>query len=206
MIKFASVSPGKLKSYTLLPNVALTSQSKSLYYTPSAKTPISLETIDLGSEVLCGQTSPSSDWSSRWRHRQECHKLSYEAIKARNKQSGKSTPEMRKKCRTRWSSHHCECYTRRTKLHYRLSSWMPKGLNYCGTCAKFTKRKRSHNGRCEFTTLFLPRHAVGILPDRFQAIMVQRRYGSLETIFGLILREEGLLEGRSGRSGSTIVR
>lgn len=26
---------------------------------------------------------------------------------------------------------------------------MPRGLNYCGTCAKFTKRKRSHNGRCE---------------------------------------------------------
>jgi len=121
---------------------------KPLYYTPSSKTPISLETIDLGSEVLCGPASPFSDWSSRWRHRQECHKLSYETIKARNEQLGKSTPEMKKKCRTRWSSHHCECYTRRTKLHYRLSSWMPKGLNYCGTCAKFTKRKRSHNGRC----------------------------------------------------------
>ena len=160
----------------------------------------------MGSEVLCGPASPFSDWSSRWRHRQECHKLSYETIKARNEQLGKSTPEMKKKCRTRWSSHHCECYTRRTKLHYRLSSWMPKGLNYCGTCAKFTKRKRSHNGRCKLTTLLFPRHAVGMLADRFQAIMVQRRYGSLETISGLILREEELSGGRSGRSGSTIVR
>lgn len=83
---------------------------------------------------------------------------------------------------------------------------MPKGLNYCGTCAKFTKRKRSHNGRCKLTTLLFPRHAVGMLADRFQAIMVQRRYGSLETISGLILPEEELSGGRSGRSGSTIVR
>ncbi|KAH6717022.1 hypothetical protein DL95DRAFT_450980 [Leptodontidium sp. 2 PMI_412] len=120
---------------------------KSLYYTPVPKTAISLETTDLGTSSLCGKTT-SSDWTSRWTHRQKCHKLSYDAICARNKQLGKPTPEMKKKCRTRWSSHHCECFTRRMRLHLRLKSWMPRGLNYCGTCAKFTKRKRSHNGRC----------------------------------------------------------
>jgi hypothetical protein len=26
---------------------------------------------------------------------------------------------------------------------------MPKGLNYCKTCDKFTRRKRGHKGRCK---------------------------------------------------------
>lgn len=128
--------------------------SKSLYYSSSDKTPISLETTDFDSETLCGEPTTSLDWTGRWKHRQECHKLSYEAVCTRNKQLGRSTPEM-KKCRTGWSSHHCECFTRRMRLHFRLASWMPKGLNYCGTCAKFTRRKKSHHGRCELATFLI---------------------------------------------------
>jgi hypothetical protein len=35
-------------------------------------------------------------------------------------------------------------------LFLRLKPWMPKGLSYCWKCAKFTKRKRQHKGRCKF--------------------------------------------------------
>ncbi|KAL2061902.1 hypothetical protein VTL71DRAFT_7280 [Oculimacula yallundae] len=121
---------------------------KTLYYSRLSNDPISLSTTDVGTDAYCGKLTAHLDWSSRWTHRQECHKLTYEAVCARNKQLGRSTPEMKRKCRTRYSSHHCECYSRRMRLHLRLKSWMPKGLNYCGTCEKFTKRKKSHNGRC----------------------------------------------------------
>ena len=28
---------------------------------------------------------------------------------------------------------------------------MPKGLYYCGTCERFTRRKRGHKGRCKYS-------------------------------------------------------
>lgn len=118
--------------------------SKYLYnHTPSPKGGMSLDTIDAG--PLCDVGSCAS---LGYGHRQECHKKSYEVYCERNKRLGRSCPEM-KKCKTSWISFHCECYTRRTKLHFRLRTWMPKGLNYCGRCGKFTKRKKQHNGRCE---------------------------------------------------------
>ncbi|KAF8859529.1 hypothetical protein BDZ45DRAFT_725269 [Acephala macrosclerotiorum] len=113
---------------------------------PTKKEAISLESTDTG--PLCQCKDAFNDWGSRWCHRRECHKLSYEATKRRNESMGRTTPPMKTKCRTRYGTDHCECFTRRARLHFRLKSWMPKDLNYCGHCEKFTVRKRGHNGRC----------------------------------------------------------
>ena len=118
--------------------------SKSLYDLTSSIKTVSLEETDAG--PLCGKDDCQI---LRWQHRMECHKASYEAVCKRNTESGRTTPEMKQKCRTRWASHHCECYTRHTKLHRRIKCWMPRNLNYCGECEKFTKRKKQHNGRCK---------------------------------------------------------
>ena len=118
--------------------------SKSLYELSLFTKMSSLEKTDAG--PLCGKDDCQI---SRWQHRMECHKASYEAVCKRNAENGRSTPEMKRKCRTRWAAHHCECYTRHTKLHRRIKSWMPSNLNYCGECEKFTKRKKQHNGRCK---------------------------------------------------------
>lgn len=122
--------------------------SKYMYnIVPFKKGPISLESSD--TSALCGCKDPGKDWQSRWAHRRECHKLSYEANRIRNQSIGRSTPEMKTKCRTMYGTDHCECFTRKYRLYSRLRSWMPKGINYCGHCAKFTARKRGHNGRCK---------------------------------------------------------
>ncbi len=166
MIAFASDSLGSYQSMSAH-TIVLTCPSKSLYTLLTSHEPINLENTDIGFDPLCGATSKDTpDWGSRWRHRQECHKLSYEAVCKRNKSLGRSTPEMKKKCRTRWSSNHCECYTRRMRLHLRLKGWMPKSLNYCGTCGKFTKRKRGHNGRCEFLSHTLPSILLEVLLEQ----------------------------------------
>jgi len=123
--------------YLLIPS------SKALYNLSPSKEIVPLENTDIG--PLCGRDNSIP----RWQHRNECHKASYEAVCKRNAENGRSTPEMKRKCRTNWSSHHCECYTRQTRLHRRLKSWMPRNLNYCGECEMFTKRKKQHNGRCE---------------------------------------------------------
>jgi hypothetical protein len=121
----------------------LTPSSKSLYNLSLSKEVVPLENVDVG--ALCGK----DDNVPRWQHRNECHKASYEAFCKMNAELGRSTSAMNRKCRTRWSSSHCECYTRNMRLHRRLKSWMPRNLNYCGECEMFTKRKKQHNGRCE---------------------------------------------------------
>ncbi|KUJ17036.1 uncharacterized protein LY89DRAFT_685011 [Mollisia scopiformis] len=127
--------------------VCLRLTCKYLYdLAPSKKEPISLESTDTG--PLCQCKDATKDWQSRWTHRRDCHKLSYEAAHKRNQALGRSTPEMKAKCRTSYGSDHCECFTRRSRLHFRLKSWMPSGMNYCGHCERFTVRKRGHNGRC----------------------------------------------------------
>jgi hypothetical protein len=79
--------------------------------------------------------------------------MCWEASNKRREAEGLSRLTL-KKCRTRsYGSDHCECFSRKYKLHSRLRSWMPKGLNYCGDCDKFTKRKRQHKGRCELLLL-----------------------------------------------------
>jgi len=119
-----------------------TSSSKTMYDISPTKDIVSLENTDVG--PFCG-----TDGLPRWSHKMECHKASYEAACKRNAELGRSTPEMKKKCRTGWSSKHCECYTRHMRLHRRIKSWMPRNLHYCGTCEMFTERKKQHNGRCE---------------------------------------------------------
>lgn len=122
--------------------------SKYLYNftTTKPKQRIDLETEDTG--PLCCQEL-GHDWVSRHRHREQCHSISYEKHKACNDASGHKTPPM-KRCRTsRYGMAHCECFTRRSRLHFRLAGWIGGGLKYCGTCGKFTKRKKQHNGRCE---------------------------------------------------------
>ncbi|CZT03777.1 uncharacterized protein RAG0_10427 [Rhynchosporium agropyri] len=123
---------------------------KALYYTRPAthSAPVSLETTELSIEAYCGKLTAHLDWSDRWSHRRECHDLTYEATCVAAKNLGMTTPGMKKKCRMTQASHHCECFSRTVKLHRRLKSWMPQDLKYCGSCEKFTKRKRSHKGRC----------------------------------------------------------
>ncbi|PMD47457.1 hypothetical protein L207DRAFT_506463 [Hyaloscypha variabilis F] len=113
-----------------------------IYNFSPSKDIISLENTDVG--PFCGK----EDSAHRWTHRMECHKASYEAACKRNSERGRSTPEMKKKCRTGWSSGHCECYTRHMRLHRRLNSWMPENFRYCGRCGMFTKRKKQNNNRC----------------------------------------------------------
>jgi hypothetical protein len=144
MIGLASVSHGiffpRIISRQFHP---LKLSSKSLYGLSPSKEIVSLDNTDIG--PLCGKDNSLP----RWQHRNECHKASYEAVCKRNAERGHSTPEMKRKCRTSWSSHHCECYTRQMRLHRRLKPWMPRNLNYCGECERFTKRKKQHNGRCK---------------------------------------------------------
>jgi hypothetical protein len=100
---------------------------------------------------LCSKPSITShcSWYDRYSHRQKCHAESYKAFCELQRAQGKPEPE-NKKCRTqRWSAH-CECFTKKGKLHTQLRSWMPKELLYCGGCDKFTKRKKSHNGKCKY--------------------------------------------------------
>ncbi len=40
------------------------------------------------------------------------------------------------------------------RLHQRLRTWMPRGLNYCAQCRRFTRRKPQHKGRCKYVMLF----------------------------------------------------
>jgi hypothetical protein len=127
----------------LFGNHLLTPSSKALYKLSPSKEIVSLENTDDG--PLCGK----DDSLPRWSHRNECHKASYEAVCKRNAKLGRSTPEMKRKCRTRWSSSHCECYTKHMRLHRRIKSFMPRSLHYCGECEMFTKRKKQHNGRCK---------------------------------------------------------
>jgi hypothetical protein len=83
-------------------------------------------------------------------HRRECHDICYaEAIKRADRE-GRPMPRARRKCSTRRWSLHCQCFMGKTKLYQRLQTWMPRGLNYCGQCDRFTKRKPQHKGRCEY--------------------------------------------------------
>ncbi len=158
---------------------------------------MSLDNPDTG--PLCGADIPTApSFQHGYAHRYECHQKSYEAYCERNKRLGRSCPEMKKRCRTAWHRTHCECYTRRTKLHFRLKSWMPKGLNYCGECGKFTKRKRQHNGRCEFSPLGLWN-----ISDRLKVTMASLKSGNASPATGLAL-EEAHLEQNYGWNGSTI--
>jgi hypothetical protein len=184
---------------TFLYKLVLTSSSKYLYnFSSNTKEPISLESTDTG--PLCQCKDVGKDWAKRWSHRRDCHKLSYEAIRLRNDSIGRSTPAMNRKCRTRYATHHCECFTRRNRLHFRLKSWMPSGMNYCGHCEKFTVRKRGHNGRCKLIA------HLGEKVLTIQAIMVLRNLGRLKANTGHIHRETVPSEERFGRNGLIIVR
>ncbi|KAH7364709.1 hypothetical protein BKA65DRAFT_388263 [Rhexocercosporidium sp. MPI-PUGE-AT-0058] len=122
---------------------------KTLYVSPPLRCPddkIYLVHTDK-TTPLCGHTQ-SPEWRSGYQDHQ-CHAESYAGLVERNKLSGKATRPMKPKCRTAaWMRQHCECYTRENTLHIRLRSWFPQDLRYCGTCEKFTVRKKGHAGRC----------------------------------------------------------
>jgi hypothetical protein len=153
---------------TSLPqNLLLTPSSKAMYNLSPSREVVSLENTDIG--PLCGKDNSVP----RWPHRYECHKASYEAVCKRYAKLGRSIPEMKRKCRTRWSSNHCECYTRHMRLHRRIKSWMPSSLHYCGECEMFTKRKKQHNGRCKFSVDLLRRL---LTSEGYHGRPKQRRY------------------------------
>jgi hypothetical protein len=125
--------------------------SKHLYSLAEKKHLVSLDNID--GDLLC-EVKPEEvgqDWSSRWKHRQECHQLCFIKCNNRKKAAGLQPLEL-KKCRTSAQSH-CECFMRKLKLHSRLRAWVPAGLNYCRQCNMFTRRKKWHNGRCKNNSL-----------------------------------------------------
>ncbi|KAH8597135.1 hypothetical protein B0O99DRAFT_618060 [Bisporella sp. PMI_857] len=123
--------------------------SKRLYALADHKGPISLETT--GEEYLCGSEiaakDPKTFPTATLRHPAECHELSRAEYNRRREMEG-LRPVMFKNCRNRWRRIHCECFTRTFKLHHRLRTWVPSGMRYCGTCSKFTRRKKQHNWRC----------------------------------------------------------
>lgn len=129
--------------------ICLSLANKTLYSLADYKDVVSLRHID--GRPYCGVSiMQASDniWALRYRHRQECHNLCWAESNKRREAEGLS-PCPLKRCRTRrYGVDHCECFSRKYKLHSRLRNWMPKSLNYCGQCNKFTKRKRQHKGRC----------------------------------------------------------
>jgi hypothetical protein len=138
---------------TILPSLTNLTHSRYLHELNTSNDLISLSNEDdLG--PLCADSGPSSHplnaWNRHYFHRSQCHDASYDEATKRNEKAGLPPPKQRK-CRTnRWVSH-CECFSGRSKLHQRLRTWVPKGLNYCGQCDMFTRRKKSHNGRCAST-------------------------------------------------------
>ena len=58
-------------------------------------------------------------------------------------------------------------------LYQRLRTWAPRGLNYCGTCRMWTKRKRGHGGRCEYAFF-----AASAIPEKLIANGKQGYHGS----------------------------
>lgn len=150
MTRSASCWPGKV--YILERDFSLTIFSKTFYSLANAKEVVSLEHTD--SEPLCDSSQPkpqdhSQYWQWRYRHRQECHNISWTEANKRREAEGLS-PRPLKKCRTgRYASNHCECFVMKDKLHNRLTNWMPEGVKYCKQCQMFTKRKRQHKGKCE---------------------------------------------------------
>lgn len=124
--------------------------SKHLYELNSSNRSLSLSNEDKLAP-LCSSQKPNRS-PGRFLHRKDCHDRSFAEALRRKEQSGLPLPKQRK-CRTnRWATH-CECFSGRSRLHQRLRTWFPRGLNYCGQCDKYTRRKKSHNGRCMCGTL-----------------------------------------------------
>lgn len=129
-------------------HLILTINSKHLYnLLPSSKPP-ALTQSPISRLCKAPDLDSRDIWSVRYEHMQACHRESWEAYCAHQRATFQPEPALKKCMSKKWYAH-CECFTRRGRLHNRLRSWMPKSLNYCGVCEKFTKRKKSHNGRCE---------------------------------------------------------
>lgn len=149
MIASVSVLQGKLSHSST--NLKLTTNSKQMYSLVDKKHIVPLDNTDQGR--LCGcEVPPAQQWRERWTHRRECHQLSFVENNKHLEATGRK-PLALKKCRT-MAHDHCECFMRKFKLHHRLRTWKPQGLNYCSVCGSFTRRKRGHNGRCRFLKLF----------------------------------------------------
>jgi len=126
----------------------LTEHSKSLYNRGMQKDPLSLKRANIR-RALCSDpelTTAKSRYEVYW-HRQACHAQSWETYCTLQRAVGNPVPRLKSCKTTSWSSH-CECFDK-VRLHQQLKTWMPIGLQYCGHCNKFTKRKKSHKGRCE---------------------------------------------------------
>lgn len=152
MTKLAYVLHGNTALY-ILPTKTYKSHSKYLYsLCDTSKEARSLAYNDV--DYLCESSDkplalPNGNHYD-YMHGRQCHDICYaEAIK-RAEHEGHPIPNARRKCLTKRWSQHCECFTGRTKLYNRLRTWMPRGLNYCGQCNRFTKRKPQHKGRCQY--------------------------------------------------------
>ncbi|RDW70417.1 hypothetical protein BP5796_08814 [Coleophoma crateriformis] len=129
--------------------VCLRLTSKYFYNLPTNKK-ITIHLEHEEDEEYCGSYEADPKLSihvARMLHRRECHEKTYHKVVEMRKAAGKAIPAL-KKCRTRSWSVHCECFNRSSKLYQRLRTWVPKGLNYCGQCAKFTRRKASQKKIC----------------------------------------------------------
>lgn len=82
-----------------------------------------------------------------------CH-MQKQALQNRERRALGKREVVRSSCRTAkvwWrGDQHCYCGVDGERpLYRRLRSWVPRGLNYCGQCDKWTRRTRSHGGRCK---------------------------------------------------------
>lgn len=191
-------------------------RSKYLYnLSNTPKKALSLAYSD--SEYLCessekAPTPPLVSWYSRYEHRRNCHNICYTEAVKRAENEGRPAPKARRKCSTRRWAEHCGCFAGKAKLHQRLRGWMPRGLNYCSQCERFTKRKPQHKGRCKYALslvfqinpLHIPVLHIFRLTRVKQAFTANRNHVFLRIISGRIVPGAADLDGKCGRSGSII--
>jgi len=85
-------------------------------------------------------------------YRSRCHETHLEAANVERRKQCMREIESTKTCKMRRMWRVCECFKGKEMLYQRLRTWVPKGLNYCGTCRMWTRRKRGHGGRCEYAS------------------------------------------------------
>ena len=152
-----------VRSLPLYRSQVLIIPSKYLYNISSHKDTPLLKQVDEELHCTLDRTGYESrlGYRHRFQSRQKCHDERFNELCKRKALVGSPLPKPRRCSTARWAQH-CECFNRMATLHARLRSWVPKGLNYCGTCEKFTRRKRNHKGRCEsFSLLRRQRRLMG---------------------------------------------
>jgi len=133
--------------------VCLRLTCKYLYNISPQKDTISLDNID-SNERLCAGGIIKTILTKRGGpncslNYQLCHERYLSVVNSSRALDGKA-PIQKPLCKQNRYNYHCRCCINggKQKLYQRLRTWVPKGLNYCGECKMYTRRKKSHKGKC----------------------------------------------------------